>query len=76
MPKGLSRHLRLGHNIFTKSLDEYFEETSSDAIVELKPGSKKEFLKSNRPKRSKGNSTTVYPKTPARVIYTPMGNKR
>jgi hypothetical protein len=76
MPKGLSRHLRLNHNIFTKSLDEYFEETSSDAIVELKPGTKKEFLKSIRPKRPKVKSTTTYSNTPARIIYTPMGNKR
>ena len=76
MPKSLSRHLRLCHNIFTKSIDEYFEETSSDAIVDLKPGSKKELLKSIRPKKSKKNSTTIHSNAPAWIIYTPMGNKR
>ena len=76
MPKALARHLRLAHNIFTKEIDSYFDETSSDEIVDLKPSTKKEHRKVDTPKRKSKNSRFTVFKTPARVIYTPMGNKR
>lgn len=76
MPKALARHLRLSHNIFTKDIDNYFEVASSDEIVDLKPSTKGERRKVDISKgKSKSSRSTIF-KTPAKVIYTPMGNKR
>ena len=76
MPKALTRHLRLSHNIITKDFGDYFKEASSDEIVDLKPSTKRERRKVDTPKgKSKSSRFTVF-KTPAKVIYTPMGNKR
>jgi len=76
MPKALAGHLRLAHNIFTKEIDSYFDETSSDEIVDLKPSTKRERRKVDTPKGKSKSSRFTILKTPAKVIYTPMGNKR
>ena len=59
-----------------EDIDNYFEVASSDEIVDLKPSTKGERRKVDISKgKSKSSRSTIF-KTPAKVIYTPMGNKR
>ena len=75
-PKALKRHLRFSHNIFISKVDEYFEITDSDCVVQLLT-SRKEFRKSMRGigGRKPGGDNLVRSSF-TKIIYTPMGNKR
>ena len=87
--KGLRRHLRLCHNIMiSKKCDifEHFELADQEAVSEISSCTRKVYIKNkNRKwtkwtKKAKGpngqNIRTKVIKPFARIIYTPMGNKR
>lgn len=81
--KGLQRHLRLSHNeIVSKDLikEKFFETTDDDVVVDIHSKTRKSYRKEKNKKwtdwkRGTGG-TKSNKKTLARIIYTPMGNKR
>lgn len=81
--KGLQRHLRLCHNVFVSKgflREKYFEMTDNEAVVDIHSNTKKSYRKEKNSKWGdwkKGADGTKSNKKPfARIIYTPMGNKR
>ena len=81
--KGLRRHLRLGHNNCIPkefNVEDYFEPVDIDAVVEIFSGTRKAYRKQKNKKWTKwqrGLGGTKSFKSPhAKIIYTPMGNKR
>ncbi len=81
--KGLREHLRLSHNkCVSKKYDKesYFEPADPDALVEFYHGGLKEYMKKRNKKWTnwkKGSKGSKPAKNPfAKIIYTPMGNKR
>ncbi len=81
--KGLQRHLRLSHNeIVSKDCakEKFFETTDNDAVVDIHSKTWKSYRKEKNKKWKdwkKGAGGTKSDKKPfAKIIYTPMGNKR
>ena len=81
--KGLREHLRLSHNECVSkkyNKDTYFEPTDSDIPLDFYHGGLKKYMKNRNKKWTnwkidlKETKTTKNPF--AKIIYTPMGNKR
>lgn len=81
--KSLRRHLRLCHNIMISKdcdISEYFELADPEAVCEIMSTTRKAYIKQKNKKwttwRKASKSKKVTKNPFAKIIYTPMGNKR